>query len=170
MNDAQDAFVKKATAEIRDIARREEALIKQEDDIKRRRSELRLRLAELTKTLAVYKSLMGIGTETAVATQSDAVPIKRESAAGETIADVAFSVMSRQGEPMKIGDLVTELQKLGKLKGGGASGRGDYGTLYRTLNRDRRFVRSDKGEFSLSVVSPSAPEQPSEQSPVALPE
>jgi hypothetical protein len=58
----------------------------------------------------------------------------------------------------------------GKLKGGGATGRDDYGTVYRTLNRDRRFVRSDKGEFSLTVVSPSAPEQPSEQSPAVLPD
>ena len=33
---------------------------------------------------------------------------------------------------MKVADIVTELKALGKLKGGGETGRGDYGTVFRT--------------------------------------
>jgi glutathione S-transferase len=163
MNTPTDGFVKKASAEIREIGRRDEALTKQEDDLRRKRAEMRARLAELNKALSVYKNLMGMSTEDESPQTADVqMPNSRSLTGGETIADLAFATIRRQGAPMKIGDVVEELQKLGKLKGGGATGRGDYGTVYRALNRDPRFLRSGKGEFSL--VPATVPEQPASQS------
>jgi hypothetical protein len=64
---------------------------------------------------------------------------------------------------MSVDELVTELRQMGKLKGGGASGRGDYGTVYRTLARapDRFLKQPGRGEFS---VVPSAPPLPDARS------
>jgi len=77
-----------------------------------------------------------------------------------TIADVALRVLLASGEPKTVGYLMSRLQALGKLKGGGASGRADYGTVYQAISRDPRFLKVGKGEFSPAPESPSAPPQP----------
>jgi hypothetical protein len=145
-------------------------LQEQEDAIKRQRSELRSRSAELTKSLNVYKELMGIevSTPAAAVAQSPVATIQPSPGNGQgTIADMAYHVIAERGGTMSTNDIVAELQARGKLKGGGETGRGDYGTVYRTLLRDGRFIRSDRGVFSLAPPHPSAPAPPSEQSPDA---
>jgi hypothetical protein len=140
-----DAFVKKVEAELREIGRREMKLSEQEDTIKRQRVELRGRSVELTRTLNVYKQVMGVGT----AAEQPAPSTAETPNVDGTIADVAASLLATHGGPMTTNQIVGKLQQVGKLKGGGASGRGDYGTVYRTLLRDPRFVRVDKGIFGL---------------------
>ncbi len=153
-----DAFVRRVESELRDIARREAKLSEQEDSLKRQRSELRSRSVELTRTLNVYKQVMGILVGD-TATQLAAPPEMQSPTTEGTIADIAESVLRRHGRPMTTNEIVAELQRAGKLKGGGESGRGDYGTAYRTLLRDSRFVRVDKGVFSLAADA-NEPAQP----------
>ena len=64
-----------------------------------------------------------------------------------TIADVALRILEENGSPMTVGSLVAELSSLGKLKGGGTSGRADYGTVYQAITRDGRFIKVDRGQF-----------------------
>jgi hypothetical protein len=146
MNES-DAFIKKAESELRDINRRETKLAEQDDMIKRQRAELRARSAEVSRTLSVYKQIMGVDT-----IQPDVdKPGTAESLSEGTIADVAEDVLKANARPMTTNELVEELQRRGKLKDGGESGRGPYGTAYRTLLRDKRFVRVDKGIFGLKA-------------------
>jgi hypothetical protein len=144
-----DAFVKKVTSEIRDMERREEKLKRDAEAIRLSLGEMRQRRVELDRSLAVYREVMGVGEAVA----SPEVP-------EGTIADVALKILRDMGRPATVGYLVAELQALGKLKGGGASGRADYGTVYQALNRDPRFLRVGKGEFSPAPEGPSVPERP----------
>ncbi len=132
-----DAFVKKVTSELRDMERREQKLRKEAEAIREELAGMRSHRTELDRSLAVYRKVMGIG-EGAIAVE----------APEGTIADVALKVLIDKGGPRSVGYLVSELQALGKLKGGGTSGRADYGTVYQAISRDDRFVKVGKGEFS----------------------
>jgi hypothetical protein len=148
-----DPFVRKVTSELREMERREHKLQADAERIREQVFGIRRRRGELEKSLAVYQDVMGVG-------QASSAPDVPEG----TIADVAFKVLRELGGPRTVNDLVSELQSLGKLKGGGTSGRADYGTLYQALNRDSRFVRVGRGEFIPAPDAPSAPEQPVELS------
>jgi hypothetical protein len=148
-------FVKRVETELRDLNKREKKLLDQEDTLKKQRAELRARAAELNRSLAVYRQVMGME------------PSEPEEAAmptGEvtegTIADVAFEVVHRVGGTMRTSDIATELVRLGKLTG--KDSRVDYSTVYRSLMRDSRFMPAGKGEFS--VVASSGPQPPSGRS------
>ena len=158
-----DAFVKRVESQLREIARRETKLSEQEDAIRRQRSELRSRSTELTRSLNVYRQVMEMDDST----ERQETRSEDSTSAEGTIADIAERILRAQGRPMTTNEIVAELQRVGKLKGGGESGRGDYGTAYRTLLRDSRFARVDKGVFSLAD-DPNEPEPPSSQSQIAL--
>lgn len=146
-----DAFVKKVVAELHEMERREQKLHREADSIRQQLAQLRQRRAELDRSLTVYRDVMGVGQEGVAAAE----------AVEGTIADVAFRVLRENGGPMTIGSLVSELQRLGKLKSGGASGRADYATVYAAIRRDDRFLKVGKGEVSPAPDAPSAPERPS---------
>jgi O-antigen/teichoic acid export membrane protein len=79
-----------------------------------------------------------------------------------TIADVAYSILSQHGGRMSVGNLVTELRRMGKLKSdGGASRRADYRTVYQALQRapDRFIKQPGRGGFSLAAGTTPAPDE-----------
>lgn len=133
-----DAFVKKVTSELRDMDRREHKLRRDAESIREQIAQMKQRRAELDRSLAVYRDVMGVGQE---------VDAPIEASEG-TIADLALKVLRENGGPMTVNALVPELQKLGKLQGGGASGRANYATLYQAIRRDDRFRKVGPEGFS----------------------
>src|SRR3989304_4899074 len=104
----QDDFVRRVETQLRDISRREAKLAEQEDALKKQRAELRSRAAELSRTLAVYRQVMGTGTA-----------VVAETAPEGTIADVAYSILQDHGGTMKTNEIVGEVRGLGEPKGRG---------------------------------------------------
>jgi hypothetical protein len=87
-----------------------------------------------------------------------------------SLASVAYAIMTMHGGKMRTTELVPELRAAGKLKGGGATGRSDYGTVFRALARDtHRFRKTAPGEFEIiRTIETSEPQPPSSQSPTAV--
>jgi hypothetical protein len=154
-----DPFVKKVTGELREMDRREEKLRGDAERIRQQLVLIRQRRVELDRSLATYRDVMGVGGEPGASTEPPE----------GTIADVALRVLEENGSPMTVGSLVAELSSLGKLKGGGTSGRADYGTVYQAIGRDSRFIKVGKGQFS-PAAHPNEQPQPAEQSATALPD
>jgi len=153
-----DDFATRVEAQVSDLgaddsrlAAEEEEVNRRAEDIRRQRAELRGRIADLAHTLDVYRNVMGIQgpRREPEAPQAVSYTVRR----GGTIADVVQSILEQRGSPMQVSDLVEALHALGKLHGGGEAGRGDYGTVYRTLTRDRRFEKTGRGEFRLVGAS-----------------
>ena len=147
-----DEFLQRADAELSELINVDLALAAQEDGVRRKRAELGERIERIRASVRTYHELMGI--------EQQAVP-SSELFGGEipqgTIADMAAKLIETRGGPMKVADIVTELEKLGKLKpgGGGDSGRGNYGTVFGTLDRSRRFVKTGAGEFGIADTGES---------------
>jgi len=147
-----DAFIKKVNDELRDMGKKEAKLHRDAEAIRQQLSQIRQRRTELDRSLGVYRDVMGVG-------QEGAASAFEEASADETIADVAHRILTQRGGSMPVPAIVRELKALGKLKGGGTSGRADYATTYQAIRRDDRFAMSQEG-VRLAEAVPSEPEPP----------
>lgn len=145
-----DPFVRKVTSEMREMEKRESKLRRDADNIREQLVHMRQRRTELDRSLAVYRDMMGVG-------QESSAPAEVQG----TIADVALRVLRESGGPKTVNELAAELRAMGKLKGGGTSGRADYATVFSAISRDDRIVKVGPGSFSPAPGVPSAPERPS---------
>lgn len=137
-----DEFVTRIEADLRGMATQDADLAAEEEVIRSKRSELRSRLAELTRLRDVYRSYMGIQS----GKQPDKGLFDAETPRAGTIADLAFVTVQQHGGQMKVRAIQDELTRIGKLKGG----PGDYGTLFGSLSRDRRFMKASRGVFQIA--------------------
>lgn len=162
----QEDFIALAERQLADYVREDGALAAQEEGVRRKRSEIQQRIDDIRSSIRVYRDLMGIGAEQPPQPVGlfDDIPMG-------TIADMAAVILKKQGQPMKVAEVARVLEATGKLKAGKTSAHQNYGTVYGTLQRDRRFERLAQGRFGLAAtngvhgVHPSEPTQPFEQSP-----
>lgn len=141
-----DDFIVQVERKLTELRRDDTQLAAQEEGVRRKRNDLRGQMAELQASLRVYRDFMGVPAEPSPATSIglfDDVPMG-------TIADMASGVIRKRGEPMKVADITRALESLGKLKPEDEGGRGNYGSVYGTLKRDRRFRLLEAGKFGLA--------------------
>jgi hypothetical protein len=157
-----DEFMARLDQDLRDLATSETRLAAEEESIRARRNELRVRIADLTRLRDVYREYMGMQP----VSQSDrGLFDTTEMPRTGTIADMAYVALKQHGGPMRVKDVQAELTRVGKLRGA----QGDYGTLFGSLARDPRFKKAGRGLFRIAD-STNGTEQPAEQSPVAAQE
>jgi hypothetical protein len=158
-----DDFITQVQRRVAEIGREDAQLAAQEDGVRRKRADLREQMGELQASLRVYREFMGVPADPQPPVGVglfDDVPMG-------TIADMAMAVISKRGEPMKVAEITRALESLGKMKPEDEGGRGNYGSVYGTLKRDRRFRLLDAGRFGLvgsTNGSASELEQPAWQS------
>ena len=115
------------------------------------------RLGEVLKEARVVRRrlaalIQALDAELANSVDSDLPAAVRKAAAlqGTTIAEAAAVILSQSG-PMRLADLVTQLQNAGKLR----RSEWAYSTLFTTLGRDRQFakVTGRRGYWMLTAKS-----------------
>ena len=147
----RDGFIERAEAELERLLGEDRALAAQEDGVRRKRAELGGRIELLRSSVATYRDLMDIKDETLPSSR-----LFEEEVPQGTIAEMAAALIERHGGPMKVSDIVQELETRGKLKRGpgGNAARGNYGTVFGTLARHRGFLKTGTGEFGLAPDLP----------------
>lgn len=142
----QDEFITQVERKLGELRRDDHALAAQEEGVRRRRAELRSQMNELQASIRVYREFMGMPVELAPRATTglfDDIPMG-------TIADMSYAVVAKNGGPMKVADITRALEELGKLKPDSDGARGNYGSVYGTLKRDRRFRRAGTGSFGIA--------------------
>lgn len=139
-------FLERAESELRRIVAEDKALMAQEEGVRRKRAEFAEQIRRLRDSVTTYRDLMGIAEDPKPNNSLFAPPVQIG-----TIAEMAARYASERGGTVKIADVTKWLEHVGKLThgGGGESARGNYGTVYGTLSRDRRFKKVGEGEFAL---------------------
>jgi hypothetical protein len=161
-----DEFLARLDHDMRTLELRDRSLAEDEERIRRERTDIRARLADLNRVATVYREYMGRPrpeTNALDLNLGDATNGTAPVALTGTVPDIAAALMAANGGRMKIRGILDEMVRIGKLKGK----KGDYGSVFGALARNKdRFYQVGPGEFGLR--NPSAPEQPAEQSqPVA---
>ena len=125
-----------------------DAMIRQAED---HRSRIREQLALHEQALAVYRQVMELPR-----TPEEQLPLV--GGLRGTIADMCAQIIEARGAPVSVRELVTILTAAGKFRNP-EKDRGNYGTVFGTLQRDERFGKKrGKGEFYLiGKTSPSEP-------------
>ena len=144
-------FIQLVEAELYKLLEEDRALQAQEQGVRRKRAELGEEIQRLRGAASTYRELMGVAEEA-----KPSVGLFDDLPVDGTIADMA-EVLFRGRGAMKVAEIVGILEEVGKLKRPdiGESVRGNYGTVYGTLTRDKhRFVKKEQGVFDL-VGSPA---------------
>lgn len=106
------------------------------------RSRIRSQLALYEQSLAVYRQVMDLPR-----TPDEQLPLV--GSLRGSIADMSVQIIEAKGGPVTVGELVGVLTAAGKFKSP-EKRRGNYGTVFSTLQRDERFGKvPNKGEFYL---------------------
>jgi hypothetical protein len=106
------------------------------------RSRIRSQLALYEQSLAVYRQVMDLPR-----TPDEQLPLV--GSLRGSIADMSVQIIEAKGGPVTVGQLVDVLTAAGKFKSP-EKRRGNYGTVFSTLQRDERFGKvPNKGEFYL---------------------
>lgn len=140
-------FERAAQERIASLNRRIEELAEREAELRAERSQVSAELEDVQGALEVYRDIMGISPPSAGSTipmmsPGDGIP-------KGTIADMCAAYIRQHG-PTDVGELVEFLATRDKFKAGGHP-RGRYGTVFGTLKRDSRFVKTPgRGRFSLA--------------------
>lgn len=152
MQDMTTDFVDEVERRLADLRREEVALAAQEEGVRRKRGEIRQRMNELEATIRVYREVMNQPAPPVTPTVGlfENVPMG-------TIGNMAFEIMQRVGQPMKVADVARALVAAGKLQSEAEGDRGNYGTVYGTLLRDRRFTKVGTGAFGLAATNGQQP-------------
>jgi len=155
-----DELIPRVEDELRDLAKEDVSLSSQEEDIRRRRNDIRNRVVYLTGGLEFYREMMGLEkSHKPEGSPSQYISVPRPLST-YTVADLAAEILQERGGAAKVRDITDELIRRGKLKGV----RSDYGTVFGTLSRNSvRFRQIGKGEFTLAIPRElaSEPQQPS---------
>jgi hypothetical protein len=116
-----DAFLAKIDAEMRDLSKEDRQLETQEDEVRRRRNELKSRLTDLSRARDVYAEMMGLKARPTRGLfdsgASEVAPEIQVPVRG-TVADLSYEIMAARGGRMRVRDVLDELTRIGKLKGG----------------------------------------------------
>jgi len=73
---------------------------------------------------------------------------RHNSRGRDTIANLAYRVVSQHGNPMKVGDISRVLEDMGRFRDARRA-TSNYATVYGCLSNDRRFIRVGEAEFDL---------------------
>lgn len=139
MNDDFLARVNEATASLKKDLEGLDGIMREAED---RRARIRQQLSLYEQSLAVYRQVMDLPR-----TPQEQLPLIRGLSG--TIADMAAQIIQDRGGPVTVRELVDLLTAAGKFKSPGKD-RTNYGTVFGTLQRDERFIKTPKkGEFSL---------------------
>ena len=134
-----------AEADAAELRRKDAELAEQEDRVRLARADVRTQLADLTRAIEVMRKYMKL----------PATP-EQPTARSQSVAQLSYEIMLTNGGQMGVRELLAELVKVGKLKGGTS----DYGTVFGALQRNSAlFTKVGPGQFA--TVPPSAPERPS---------
>jgi hypothetical protein len=138
-----DEFTRRAKAQIeglrKDITETETVIQRAEAA----RARLREELAIYEQALAVYGQVMNLPTE-----PDGHLPLA--ATLRGSIADMCAQIIGAYGHPIPIKELVRLLVEVGKFKNP-KNYRGNYGTVFGTLQRDERFRKlPGKGTFTLA--------------------
>lgn len=107
-----------------------------------RRSKIRSQLALYEQSLAVYRQVMDLPR-----TPEEQLPLV--GSLRGSIADMSVQIIEAKDGPVTVRELVEVLTAAGKFKSP-EKRRGNYGTVFSTLQRDERFGKvPNKGEFYL---------------------
>ena len=116
-----------------------DAMVKQAEE---HRSRIRDQLALHEQALAVYRQVMELPR-----TPEEQLPLI--GGLRGTIADMCAQIIEARGGPVSVRELVNVLTAAGKFRNP-EKDRGNYGTVFGTLQRDERFGKKrGKGEFYL---------------------
>lgn len=145
-----DPFIERASSEILTLERRDATLADSEDQIRRERAEIKTRLLDLARLVAVYRDFMGLSAKAGLKPSPMFPEMASSSANGSTatrtMADIAEDFMREHGGRAKMTDLLAEMRRVGRLHGKD----NDYGSLFGTLKRnEKRFRKAGPGEFEL---------------------
>jgi hypothetical protein len=106
------------------------------------RSKIRSQLSLYEQALAVYRKVMDLPR-----TPEEQLPLV--GGLRGSIADMSVQIIEAKGGPVTVRELVDMLTAAGKFKSP-EKRRGNYGTVFSTLQRDERFGKTpNKGEFYL---------------------
>jgi hypothetical protein len=106
------------------------------------RSRIRSQLTLYEQALAVYRKVMDLPR-----TPEEQMPLV--GGLRGSIADMSVQIIEAKGGPVTVRELVDMLTAAGKFKSPDKR-RGNYGTVFSTLQRDERFGKTpNKGEFYL---------------------
>ena len=147
----QDEFVQRVSALIQELRADIREIERTIQDAETTRSKFREKLHLYEEALATYRQVMGLPT-----TSQDQLSLV--GTLRGTIADMCAQVIELKQGPVKVSELVRILAAAGKFKDAKNS-RGNYGTVFATLQRDDRFGKTPgKGEFYLlKEKSPDSP-------------
>jgi hypothetical protein len=150
-----DDFITRSKLALGELTREDASLSDQEEGIRRRRVDIKARMATLAQAMETYREVMKVPAPSE--SPKGPEPIARSyPVSGGTMADIAFSILAANDGRMRMMDLIRELQIVGKVKSG-PTGPSEYGTVYSTLKRDSRFVKAGPGEFALAPNAPKLP-------------
>ena len=132
-------FLEVAEAKLKEFVDLEKSLAAQEDGVRRRRAGIREDIELLTSSINVYRNLMGLPR----------MPVElTDDLQLGSIAAMAVDLIQRNRRPMKVVDIVEALETAGKLEK--RPGRQNYSSVYSILFRDKRFAKTEQGEFGLA--------------------
>ncbi len=137
-----DEFIRRTGELIRQLKKDIEeldAMVKQAEE---HRSRIRDQLALHEQALAVYRQVMELPR-----TPEEQLPLI--GGLRGTIADMCAQIIEARGGPVSVRELVNVLTAAGKFRNP-EKDRGNYGTVFGTLQRDERFGKKrGRGEFYL---------------------
>ena len=146
----QDDFIARASTLIEELRSDIAGIDKVIQEAETARSKYREKLHLYEEALATYRQVMGVPT-----TPHDQLPLV--GTLRGTIADMCAQVMELRKGPVPVGELVKILAAAGKFRDA-KNYRGNYGTVFGTLQRDERFGKvHGKGVFYLTDRSAESP-------------
>jgi hypothetical protein len=138
----QDEFIGRVSALVEELRSDIAGIERVMQEAEAARSKYREKLHLYEEALATYRQVMGLPT-----TPQDQLPLV--GTLRGTIADMCAQVIELRKEPVSVGELVKILTAAGKFRDS-KNYRGNYGTVFGTLQRDERFGKvRGKGVFYL---------------------
>jgi len=138
----QDEFMTRASALIEELKSDIADIDKVLHDAQAAQSRYTEKLHLYEEALAIYRQVMGLPT-----TSEDQLPLV--GTLRGTTADMCAQVIELRKEPVAVRELVKVLTAAGKFRNS-KNYRGNYGTVFGTLQRDERFGKvRGKGIFYL---------------------
>ena len=143
-----DEFIQRMTKVLQELRKDIAELDKVIQRAEEQRSRFRAQLSAYEQTLAVYRQVMELPTA-----PQEQLPLV--GTLHGSIADMCAHIMEIKGGPVTVRELVNILAAAGKFRNP-AHDRGNYGTVFGTLQRDERFGKTPgRGEFFLKGTDES---------------
>ncbi len=115
------------------LRRQLESLIQEESDCVQE-------IAQMENAIAVFQSALGLGSD---ATRRNGVDAHRYLS--QTVGQSAYDIMQMNNGRARVVEILKILLEAGKVK----KYNSGYSTIKKTLDRDRRFEKVGKGEYTI---------------------